>query len=110
MFNSVTDPYVKIWRIHSGRRMEKKKTTVREKTLNPIFEETLCFHVGLDQIRATSLLVTVMDFDRIGRNEPIGSVVLGSKSGPSEIKHWTEMFTKVRTPVTQWHVLKNCEP
>jgi synaptotagmin-7 len=89
--------------------MEKKKTTVREKTLNPIFEETLSFNVSLDQIRSTSLLVTVMDFDRLGRNEPIGSVELGSKSGPSEVKHWTEMFNKVRTPVTQWHVLKICK-
>jgi len=35
------DPYVKIWLLHDGKKVEKKKTPIKEKTLNPIFEETI---------------------------------------------------------------------
>ena len=48
-----------------------------------------------------------MDYDKFGRNELIGQFVLGSKSGPSEVKHWNEMFSKSRTAVAQWHMLKD---
>ena len=32
-----------------------------------------------------------MDKDRFGRNELIGRVVLGAKSGPTEIRHWNDI-------------------
>jgi len=48
-----------------------------------------------------------MDKDRFGRNELIGRVVLGAKSGPTEVKHWNDMFAKTRQPVARWHVLRD---
>jgi len=104
---TVSDPYVKIWLMQDGRQIEKKKTSVKSRNLNPIFNETLLFTVPLDRIRATALEISVMDFDRCGRNEPIGQILLSSKSGPTEVKHWTEMFSKTKHDVGQWHVLKN---
>ena len=103
----VTDPYVKIWLMNDGKKVEKKKTTVKDKTLNPEFNETFAFVVTYDRIRQASLVVSVMDYDRMGRNEPIGQLVLGAKSGPIEMKHWNEMFAKPRQSVVQWHMLKN---
>ena len=100
------DPYVKIWLTQGGRRVEKKKTAVLKRTLNPRFDETLMFHVSIDQVRYTSLAVHVMDFDRIGRNEEIGRIVLGSRSGPTEKKHWNEMLANARLAVTKWHLLR----
>lgn len=101
------DPYVKIWLMQDGKRMEKQKTVVKEKTLNPEFNEEFQFSMPYDKIRQSSLIVSVMDWDRVGRNEVIGSVLLGTKSGPMETKHWTEMFSKPRQSVTQWHLLKD---
>ena len=101
------DPYVKIWLMYDGKKVEKKKTEIKEKTLNPVFQETFIFTVPYERIRQTSLVVSVMDYDRMGRNEAIGQVILGSKSGPMEVKHWNEMFAKSRQPVTQWHILKD---
>ena len=89
-----SDPYVKIWLMHDGKKMEKKKTPIKEKNLNPIFEETFMFTVPYERIRQTSLVISVMDYDRLGRNEAIGQLVLGSKSGPMEVKHWNEMFAE----------------
>ena len=90
-----------------GKKVEKKKTTIKEKTLNPVFNESLIFNVPYERIRQTSLNISVMDYDRMGRNELIGQIVLGSKSGPMEVKHWNEMFAKSRQPVAQWHILKD---
>ena len=101
------DPYVKIWLMHDGKKVEKKKTAIKEKTLNPQFNESFIFNCTYDRIRQTSLVISVMDYDRMGRNELIGQIVLGSKSGPMEMKHWNEMFAKSRTQVAQWHILKD---
>ena len=107
LFFILSDPYVKIWLCHDGKKVEKKKTTIKDRTLNPVFNESFVFNVPYEKIRATSLIVSVMDYDRMGRNELIGSVILGSKSGPMEMKHWNEMFSKSRTQVSQWHILKD---
>ena len=100
------DPYVKVWLLNDGKKVEKKKTAIHQKTLNPTFDETFMFSVPFDKIRQTSLVVSVMDYDRIGRNDRIGQIILGSKSGPMEVKHWNEMFAKSRQQVAKWHVLK----
>lgn len=105
--NGFSDPYVKVWLMYDGRKVEKKKTAIHQKTLNPVFDETFMFSVPLDRIRQTSLVVSVMDYDRIGRNDRIGQIILGSKSGPLEIKHWNEMFAKSRQSVAKWHILKD---
>ena len=107
LFCVAPDPYVKIWLMHDGKSVDKKKTPVKEKNLNTVFEETIMFTVPYEKIRQTTLIVSVMDYDRIGRNEPIGQLVLGSKSGPMEVKHWNEMFAKSRTDVVKWHILKD---
>jgi Ca2+-dependent lipid-binding protein len=101
------DPYVKIWLLRDGKKIEKRKSAVIEKTLNPVFNETFMFILPYEHIRQTSLEVSVMDYDRLGRNERIGQVLLGAKSGPMEVKHWNEMFAKTRQPVIQWHILKD---
>jgi len=49
----------------------------------------------------------VMDHDRLGRNDKIGQLVLGTKSGAMEVKHWNEMFAKSRQAVPKWHILKD---
>ena len=103
----ISDPYVKIWMLNDGKKEEKKKTTTKEKNLNPVFNESFIFNVSYDKIRHTSLRISVMDYDRMGRNELIGEILLGSKSGPMEVKHWNEMFAKSRQPVAQWHILKD---
>ena len=72
--------------MHDGKKIEKKKTEIHEKNLNPVFEETFMFTVPYERIRQTSLVVSVMDYDRMGRNEPIGQLILGNKSGVMEVR------------------------
>ncbi|XP_013794883.1 synaptotagmin-7-like [Limulus polyphemus] len=104
--NGSSDPYVKVWLHRGDKRVEKKKTQVHRRTLNPAFNSTFQFIVPWEHIRETYLSVAVMDFDTVGRNELIGKVILSSRSGPTESKHWCDMLTKARTAVSQWHRLK----
>lgn len=105
--NGKSDPYVKVWLYFGEKRIEKKKSEVQFCTLNPEFHFSVKFDVPWERIRECQLNVTVMDHDKVGRNEAIGKIMLGKAgSGTSETKHWSDMITKPRQNVVQWHRLK----
>lgn len=104
---SAADPYVKVWLMYGKERQEKKKTTIKKRTLNPIYNESFIFDVPWERIREASLEISVKDFDKVGRNELIGKVILSAKSGPMETRHWNDMVAKPRQQVAQWHLLKD---
>lgn len=101
----VTDPYVKIWLQICDKKVEKKKTRVIKTCLVPVYNEYFDFVVPWDKIRSASLIISVMDHDTVGRNDIIGRIILATKSGPTESKHWSDMITKLKTDITQWHQL-----
>lgn len=102
-----SDPYVKIWLHFGGTKIEKKKTSIKMRSLNPVYNESFIFEIPWEKIREAMLEVSVMDFDKLGRNELIGKVILGSRSGPMETRHWNDMISKPRQQVAQWHLLKD---
>ncbi|XP_069159115.1 synaptotagmin-7 isoform X3 [Procambarus clarkii] len=105
--NGKSDPYVKVWLYFGEKRIEKKKSEVQFCTLNPEFNFSVMFDVPWERIRECQLNVTIMDHDKVGRNEAIGKIMLGKAgSGTSETKHWSDMITKPRQNVVQWHRLK----
>ncbi|KAJ0029477.1 hypothetical protein NQD34_004474 [Periophthalmus magnuspinnatus] len=101
-----SDPYVKVWLMHKDKRIEKKKTVTMKRCLNPVFNESFPFDVPAHVLRETTIIITVMDKDRLSRNDVIGKIYLSWKSGPAEVKHWKDMLARPRTNVAQWHALK----
>ncbi|XP_038840449.1 synaptotagmin-7-like [Salvelinus namaycush] len=101
-----SDPYVKLWLMHKDKRIEKKKTVTIKCCLNPVFNESFPFEVPAHVLRETTIIITVMDKDRLSRNDVIGKIYLSWKSGPAEVKHWKDMMGRPRTNVAQWHALK----
>lgn len=56
-----------------------------------------------------NLVVTVVDYDRIGTSEPIGKCILGYNASGTELRHWSDMLASPRRPIAQWHTLKDPE-
>jgi synaptotagmin-1 len=102
----LSDPYVKIALYQGTKRLKKKKTTIKKRTLNPYYNESFTFEVPFEQIQKVTLIITVVDYDRIGTSEPIGRVVLGCNSTGTELRHWSDMLANPRRPIAQWHTLQ----
>ncbi|CAB0036748.1 unnamed protein product [Trichogramma brassicae] len=105
----LSDPYVKIALMQNGKRLKKKKTSIKKCTLNPYYNESFTFEVPFEQIQKVNLMVTVVDYDRIGTSEPIGKVLLGYNASGTELRHWSDMLASPRRPIAQWHTLKDPE-
>ncbi|KAK2577084.1 hypothetical protein KPH14_005892 [Odynerus spinipes] len=100
-----SDPYVKVYLLCRGKRIKKKKTTVKKNTLFPVYNEALVFDVPAENIEEVSLIVKVIDYDRIGSNELMGCTAIGSSFIGIGRDHWLEMLDNPRKPVAQWYPL-----
>ena len=69
---------MKIYLLYNDQRIAKKKTHVKKRTLNPVFNESFVFELphleeGLKNI---SLEFMLLDWDRVTKNEVIGAPAL----------------------------------
>lgn len=67
--------------MHKDKRVEKKKTVIIKRCLNPVFNESFPFDVPAHVLRETTIIITVMDKDRLSRNDVIGKVALPTGAG-----------------------------
>ncbi|KAF4792429.1 hypothetical protein TURU_122063 [Turdus rufiventris] len=104
--NVIEHPYVKIHLMQNGKRLKKKKTTIKKNTLNPYYNESFSFEVPFEQIQKVQIVVTVLDYDKIGKNDAIGKVFVGYNSTGAELRHWSDMLANPRRPIAQWHTLQ----
>ncbi|XP_062388157.1 synaptotagmin Va [Sardina pilchardus] len=102
----LSDPFVKLVLQHNGKRVKKKKTTVKEKTLNPYFNESFSFEIPFAQIQKLQVIITVYDYDKLGSNDAIGKCWIGYGATGVGLRHWSDMLANPRRPVAQWHVLQ----
>ncbi|KAM9391987.1 synaptotagmin Va [Pholidichthys leucotaenia] len=102
----LSDPFVKVVLQHNGKRIKKKKTSVKQNTLNPYFNESFSFEIPFSQIQKVQLLITVYDYDKLGSNDPIGKCWIGYGASGVGLRHWSDMLANPRRPVAQWHTLQ----
>lgn len=57
---------MKVYLLCEGKRIKKKKTTVKKATLSPVYNEALVFDVPAENVEDVSLIVKVIDYDRYG--------------------------------------------
>ncbi|KAG7172836.1 Synaptotagmin-4-like [Homarus americanus] len=106
----LSDPYVKIYLLYNGQRVAKKKTHVKKRTLNPVFNESFVFDLpaGVDGLDSISLEFLLLDWDRVTKNEVIGRLELGGTRAAcgSANHHWSEVVTSPRRQIAEWHKLR----
>ncbi|CAG0912688.1 unnamed protein product, partial [Notodromas monacha] len=124
-----TNPYVKIYLLYKNQRIAKKKTHVKKRTLNPVFNESFAFDLpnpsalkeafgipasdaNADQLMTIclddiSLEFLLLDWDRVTKNEVIGRLELGGpKCSGSALHHWKEVCNSPRRQIAEWHKLR----
>lgn len=101
----LSDPYVKVHLLQGGKKVRKKKTTIKKNTLNPYYNEAFSFEVPCDQVQKVQVELTVLDYDKLGKNEAIGRVAVGAAVGGAGLRHWADMLANPRRPIAQWHSL-----
>jgi Ca2+-dependent lipid-binding protein len=55
---------VKVSLVCQGRRIKKRKTSVKKACLFPVYNEALVFDVPAENVDDVSLLIKVLDYDR----------------------------------------------
>ncbi|XP_060154546.1 extended synaptotagmin-3 isoform X3 [Globicephala melas] len=74
--SSGADPYVRVYLLPERRWASRKKTSVKRKTLDPLFDERFEFFVPLDEVKKRSLDIAVKNSRPLGshRRKELGKV------------------------------------
>ncbi|XP_075122286.1 synaptotagmin-like protein 2 isoform X8 [Leptodactylus fuscus] len=71
-----SDPYVKAYLLPEKAKMGKRKTAVKKKTLNPVYNEILRYKIPKQSLQTQTLNLSVWHHDALGRNSFLGEVNL----------------------------------
>ncbi|XP_030740660.1 extended synaptotagmin-3 [Echinops telfairi] len=75
---SGADPYVRVYLLPERRWASRKRTSVKRKTLEPLFDETFEFFVPMEEVQKRSLDVAVKNSRPLGshRRKELGKVLI----------------------------------
>ena len=103
----LSDPYVKIYLLHKGTRKCKWKSTIKKRSLAPIYNEPFQFDVAGMDIHYVRLQLTMFDYDILGSDDVMGTMEFGVKSSHHTGRlHWSEMASSPRNQVCFWHTME----
>ncbi|XP_041339611.1 synaptotagmin-like protein 2 isoform X4 [Pyrgilauda ruficollis] len=71
-----SDPYVKTYLLPEKYRLGKRKTSIKKKTFNPVYNEILRYKIEKELLKNQSLNISVWHNDTFGRNSFLGEVEL----------------------------------
>ncbi|KAL5009668.1 hypothetical protein ScPMuIL_011973 [Solemya velum] len=100
------DPFIKVYLLQNGKKISKKKTTVKRGERNPIFNEAMIFSVPATALSTVQLRITVAELLSDNRTPSLGHVIVGASTSGTELSHWNQMMTSLRKPVAMWHYLR----
>ncbi|XP_073469038.1 synaptotagmin-like protein 2 isoform X12 [Aquarana catesbeiana] len=93
-----SDPYVKAYLLPEKAKMGKRKTAVKKKTLDPVYNEILRYKISKQSLLAQTLNLSVWHHDALGRNSFLGevNVNLGTWDWSDTQRKWYQL--EPRTP------------
>ncbi|KAF4102037.1 synaptotagmin-like protein 1 isoform X4 [Onychostoma macrolepis] len=75
-----TDPYVKTYLYPDKSRRSKRKTSIKKRTVNPVYVESLRYKVKREELPDKTLNLSVWHNDSRGRNVFLGQVEISFKT------------------------------
>ncbi|XP_076370372.1 synaptotagmin-12-like isoform X2 [Tachypleus tridentatus] len=101
-----TSPFVKVYLLQNGKKIRKKKTSVKKDDPNPIFNEAMIFSVQSNVLQNIQLRITIADYQSDGKTPSLGHVFVGSQCRGKSLSHWNQMMSSLRKPIAMWHPLR----
>ncbi|XP_046844676.1 synaptotagmin-6-like [Xenia sp. Carnegie-2017] len=100
--NGLPNPFLKVSLMLNRKQLKKIKTSVKYKTLTPVYNEAFIFDVPAQHIVNVGLYGRVIN-EREGSKQ-LGKFVIGSMAGTSfGLHHWENMMLRPRKPIALWH-------
>ncbi|KAF1405469.1 Synaptotagmin-like protein 1, partial [Spheniscus humboldti] len=92
-----SDPYIKTYLLPDKSNRSKRKTTVRKRSLDPIFNETLKYKLEKRDLQGRTLNLSVWHHDSLGRNLFLGEVeiALGTWDWANTRPEWFSLQPRV---------------
>ncbi|KAG8201248.1 hypothetical protein JTE90_019886 [Oedothorax gibbosus] len=103
------DPFVKIYLLQKGKKISKKKTSVKRGDRNPVFNEAMIFSVPAAALQNIQLRLTVAEYQAEGKTPSVGHIFVGPSCSGKALSHWNQMISAPRKPIAMWHPLKKRE-
>ncbi|KAJ8347624.1 hypothetical protein SKAU_G00262130 [Synaphobranchus kaupii] len=93
-----SDPYVKGYLLPDKSKLGKRKTTVKKKTLNPIYNEILRYKIDVETFKSLSLNLSVWHHNSFGRNSFMGEVDFELSEWDLRNTHMNDFTLKPKSP------------
>uniref|UniRef100_A0A0N4U206 C2 domain-containing protein n=1 Tax=Dracunculus medinensis TaxID=318479 RepID=A0A0N4U206_DRAME len=101
-----SDPYVKLTLTPLTSKSHRQKTSIKKRTLNPEFNETLAFVVPFKDLPTKTLQVGVYDHDVGKSDDYIGGILLSASAKGDRQKQWIYCMQNPGSPCEYWHELE----
>ncbi|XP_033215383.1 uncharacterized protein LOC117171857 [Belonocnema kinseyi] len=101
--------FVKVYLLQQGKKVHKKRTSIKKGEKSPIFNEAIIFSVPAHALQTIQLRLTVAEVtgDQIlNAKYSVGHVIVGSSTSGRALAHWRQMLAALRKPVAMWHPLR----
>lgn len=89
--NGFSDPFIKLY-LKPDVHKRKYKTSVKWKSLNPIFNEEFTIETKITELSKQTLVVTVWDKDYGKSNDFLGCLELCCNSKGDRLRQWVDMM------------------
>ena len=104
------DPYIKVTITYNDMIVYKWKTTVKHKTLAPVYNESFNCKVTEEMSNEMDKLTIsfyVIDFDYVLRNDTMGVVKIG-KNVDTQLgrEHWNQVLRSLGQRINFWHPIQ----
>uniref|UniRef100_A0A8C7ZNR8 Synaptotagmin-like protein 4 n=1 Tax=Oryzias sinensis TaxID=183150 RepID=A0A8C7ZNR8_9TELE len=83
----LSNPYVKCYLFNGKTRQNKKKTSIKKNTINPVFSETLKYSMSRSELLGQSVSISVWHHGRLSRNVFLGEVTIPLDSANLDTPH-----------------------